>query len=381
MPVTIDTANLTANSFPGFSPYPNAIDFFQNDNSFSNRASELLSSNFNPNDNLRYSSNGFVHTVIEAYSNHYHLVIRPDDVWISILSQLSFYINAHAEELRANFVTHEGKEELKLFIPPTPLNGINWDAAGDGMIALMNEHIVDKELSVWITPTFSTTTRADKTVSAMMMMACLKEYFEYTFIMLCGIPSVTLDGQKEDWVDILSRIEKLSSWGEEPAAWSSLLKPVIKKFIAAFDEEVDVDFWGHIASPRFFGSGSHTLGGWITAFCAFTWKGKYNGDADVINYSHVYHDERYVLDGVRYPIINKEDIPPGGAEVDIKIVDSYGTEYESLLITGNLGLKVTRGSTGDTVQNVPIWACCLRKSEKELRKQEEIRQQRFRMFG
>ena len=31
-------------------------------------------------------SNGFVDTVIDAYSNHRALVIRPDDVWITILA-------------------------------------------------------------------------------------------------------------------------------------------------------------------------------------------------------------------------------------------------------------------------------------------------------
>ena len=31
-------------------------------------------------------SNGFVDTVVEAYSRHHALVIRPDDVWIAILT-------------------------------------------------------------------------------------------------------------------------------------------------------------------------------------------------------------------------------------------------------------------------------------------------------
>lgn len=34
--------------------------------------------------------NGFVHTVVEAYNQHHHLVFRPDDVWIAILGQFNF---------------------------------------------------------------------------------------------------------------------------------------------------------------------------------------------------------------------------------------------------------------------------------------------------
>lgn len=42
------------------------------------------------------SGNGFVYSLIEAYSSHHPVHIRPEDVWFAILSQLGFYINAHA---------------------------------------------------------------------------------------------------------------------------------------------------------------------------------------------------------------------------------------------------------------------------------------------
>src|SRR5690349_20929723 len=38
---------------------------------------------------------GLVHIVIGAYNNHFNLVLRPDDVWQAIVTQLSFYVNAH----------------------------------------------------------------------------------------------------------------------------------------------------------------------------------------------------------------------------------------------------------------------------------------------
>jgi Domain of unknown function (DUF4419) len=56
--------------------------------------------------------NGLVHTCLKAYNRHHHLFLRPDDVWIAIITQFSFYVNKHAEELRSSFVTHEGKKEL-----------------------------------------------------------------------------------------------------------------------------------------------------------------------------------------------------------------------------------------------------------------------------
>lgn len=51
-------------------------------------------------------------TAVHAYSQHHHLELRPDDIWICIISQLSIYVNAHAEELRSMFVSRSGKKEL-----------------------------------------------------------------------------------------------------------------------------------------------------------------------------------------------------------------------------------------------------------------------------
>jgi hypothetical protein len=62
--------------------------------------------------NIIPSSNGLVMATYEAYSHHHHLKIRPEDVWFTILTQITFYINAHAEELRSSFVSHAAKEEL-----------------------------------------------------------------------------------------------------------------------------------------------------------------------------------------------------------------------------------------------------------------------------
>ena len=77
------------------------------------QCAELLQSSFDSKkmdfSTVFNTSNGFVNTVTKAYNNHHHLIfkfvfslllvsliciyfimIRPDDVWIAILSQFSF---------------------------------------------------------------------------------------------------------------------------------------------------------------------------------------------------------------------------------------------------------------------------------------------------
>jgi hypothetical protein len=61
---------------------------------------------------------------------------------------------------------------------------------------------------------------------------------------MCGIPVVTLEGEKRDCENILHCPDVLSTFGlgEEPSAWVTLLRPIISKFISAFDGEPYVVF-------------------------------------------------------------------------------------------------------------------------------------------
>ncbi|OCK79451.1 hypothetical protein K432DRAFT_455361 [Lepidopterella palustris CBS 459.81] len=60
--------------------------------------------------------NGFVNVILRAFQQDFHLILRPDDMWLSILTQFSMYVNGHAEELRSIFVACEGKERLTIDI-------------------------------------------------------------------------------------------------------------------------------------------------------------------------------------------------------------------------------------------------------------------------
>lgn len=78
---------------------------------------ELLQSSIASSDlqKLIPNTNGFVYSCIQAYNDHQNLTIRPDDVWLCILTQFSLYVNKHEGEMREYFVAHEsGKKELEV---------------------------------------------------------------------------------------------------------------------------------------------------------------------------------------------------------------------------------------------------------------------------
>jgi hypothetical protein len=76
------------------------------------------------------------------------------------------------------------------------------------MTPLMESKIVDPHLREWIMPTFSTRV-TDTTMHAIITMASMKAYFSYGFSIYCGIVKVTLEGTKEDWQKIASRLENM----------------------------------------------------------------------------------------------------------------------------------------------------------------------------
>lgn len=238
--------------------------------------------------------NGFVDTAIIAYNEHHHLVIRPDDVWMSILSQFCLYVNANAEALRHLFVQDEGKKVLTIDMrgagaakkvdEKSPSLQIDFGVVAKGLTDLFQNYISDTDFRDWFLPSFSTTTETDRVVASSIMMATFKEYLAPEACILCGIPAVTLLGDRDDWEKIRTKARDLLKYdkGGQMANWYRLLNPVLERFVRTFDTEEeghysrkDRDyFWQRIANVHVGGSGPTWLSGWITAFCFFDSEGK-----------------------------------------------------------------------------------------------------------
>ena len=207
---------------------------------------------------LHPSNNGFVRAAVAAYCQHHHLTIRPEDIWFAILTQLSLFVNANAEEMRPFFVAHEGQKELRVQAVGT-VHSVDMGALARQMSNLLAENVNDPELHPWIMPAFSTTTENDRVVASIIMMGALQKYFSYTFKLKCGLPSVTLLGVREDWLEIRQRLEMLPQLGNEPTEFYQLLKPILSHFVESFsspEAQETKDFWQEIAHQSG-GSGPH----------------------------------------------------------------------------------------------------------------------------
>ncbi|EHK47167.1 hypothetical protein TRIATDRAFT_184268, partial [Trichoderma atroviride IMI 206040] len=294
---------------------------------------------------------GLIEGIIRAFQQDLHLVIRPDDIWLAITTQLSFYINAHAEELRHLFVTHEGQKQLIVDLTPQTMENLDMAYAAVLFSQLIQGNVIDPELASWMLPNFTTSTSNDVSVAAMVMMATTKAYFEYIILVGCGFPSVTLLGEREDWVSLLERLPKLAEFGDEPKEWSKLLIKVVEKMIETYDHPDDQtikDFWMkavHKTGAEASGRGLKSLSGWITAFCFW------DGEGSKIH--------QLVIDDVAFPIIRADSVPKAVVEVPVKVVDtSTMTEYDTTVIAGSIGMIATTSENQavfDTFQPQSGW--------------------------
>ena len=291
------------------------------------------------------SNHGFVWAVFHAYSDHHHLTLRPEDVWFSILTQLGFFVNGHAEELRSFFVSHEGQKELEV-VDVGSLGSVDFGAMALRMTRLIEKNVVDEELRSWIMPDFSTTTESDQVVAAILMMGALQKYFSYKVGLLCGIPSVTLLGEREDWARIVTKLDKLRQLGDEPARFAQLLRPVLNHFVASFDRPNAPDvlaFWNKCAHEYSGGSGPTWLSGWITAFCFWNEDGQLLCQETMHSSSSKEFKSReteFGLDDALSRRVDTDEVPSGCASVPVT-VDDNGKTYDTVMLAGLIGIQAT----------------------------------------
>ncbi|KAJ7485952.1 hypothetical protein FB451DRAFT_1231506 [Mycena latifolia] len=419
MPVSFPVATHPAKSYQGRTGSTAAHALATACPKVDTKVGEILQSSFGSGGqipNLVPNANGFVATLLDAYTKDRALVIRPDDVWLAILSQFNFFVTARAELLRANFVAHEGKEELVIDARPNKRYDVDFGRLAVEMTGLVEKNVVDPALRSWAIPTFTTTTATDTTVGAVLLMATLKNYFEYKILLGgCGIPRVTLEGEREDWVDILGRLEKLKEYGLETTAWYHLLRPVIVRFVAAFDAPMspaNVEFWQRVANYTPGGSGrGDYYTGWITAFTVFDKEGHWLGNSLDKNaapgtdpatlataqfwatYARVVThrlcdwsgpNEHLVLDDTPFHRLSGKGVPPGYGEVDIKLIED-DVLYDCAMVAGLVGMNVSssgdRALSGsgedDTVSPVAGWWMFVKVDEEVMQKRthDAFRQQ------
>ncbi|KAG5179160.1 hypothetical protein JKP88DRAFT_270402 [Tribonema minus] len=303
-------------------------------------------------------SNGFVDTIVHAYNEHHHLIIRPDDVWSAITIQFSYYVNLHAEKLRPIFVDFQGKKEL-VVDGFGSLFTADYAALATLMSGEIAKNIKDPSIREWVLPGFTTTTDHDKVVGSVVLMAAMQKYFSFKMRLSCGLPSVTLLGELSDWQEIEARAKRLADFDAGDglmAEWSGLLAPILEQFTLSAQGKPSTDFWSKVCHRIGGASGPTYLSGWVTAFAVFNEKGKWVGRSEASLGSYLFKDRwadaapaaTNTTDGPaeqqpEWPFVDTSHIPSGTVSVPVT-VDDHGTEYKTTLTAGHFGCTIVDGT-------------------------------------
>ena len=187
-------------------------------------------------------------TFYTAFAQHRSITLSPDMIWLLISQGFSRYVNAHAEELRSLFVDHEGKKELVVITGRGLLSAPEDWPKVIGEFAFKINQNTKGDIANIITADFSTTGPVERVVSQVTLMESVKSYFDYTVMVICGIPSITLTGTPEDWQRVLDKTMKLKHYGLDE--WIGSLEPILKEFVRAAEGHPNRGFWQNIVMKK-----------------------------------------------------------------------------------------------------------------------------------
>ena len=214
---------------------------------------------------------GLLRAVQWAFAGHYPLVLTPDAVWLCIAQGFALHVNGDAERLRGKLARHEERVKVAIrrddFLKGSAENP--WpevfQAFSDSIAAQLGKQ---RDLVVC---DFSTTGPSERVASEIVLMDAMKQLFEYSFLTMCGIPKITLEGTVEDWRSIRRRAEALREY--ELGWWVSGLAPVLDKLVATAEGRIDVEFWQSLFKLSD-GSGGPYVTGWINVLFPYLRAGK-----------------------------------------------------------------------------------------------------------
>lgn len=302
------------------------------------------------------SNHGLVGTVLAAYCLHHNLVLRPDDFWVAIMTQFSFYVTANAEALRDKLVDFEGKKELTIY-GDGELFTCNFGKVSTAMVDnQIAKNIKDPEIAAWAIPNFSTTKEEDRIVCAISLMSSLQNFFKYKCALECGIPNVTLLGTLDDWKELRKRVDKILEFQvpnvEHLDTWVCFLQKVTDNLVFNYENPNHPDtlkFWDNVAEDDSGGSGPSYTNGWIGVFSSWTAKGEWQGICEMEEYA--FSSNKIPTE---WPVLDTEDLTVGIVSVPL-LVDDNGCEYHCHMFAGQLGYEVIDDENKDTIYSRSDW--------------------------
>lgn len=211
--------------------------------------------------------NQFILAAQTAFQKKYQFVWTPDMLFLLILQGAASLMDGNPEKYQEHF----DKPSFFLETEEKFQDGEGWARAftefSEPLKTAIGQDLID-----FLIPNFTTSQFIEKAACKIALMGSVKFTCEYHPGPANGIPGFTLKGSKEDYEEVITKVEKLLKhfkMGE----WLDTLKPVMAQFIKFAEKECDKQFWKNFC--EFNSESGDSVTGWIQAFFP-TQKGCYS---------------------------------------------------------------------------------------------------------
>ncbi|MFD0276889.1 DUF4419 domain-containing protein [Kitasatospora sp. NPDC127111] len=230
-----------------------------------------------------------------AFAGHLPLSLSPDVLWYAVVHEVAVHVRLDPDRYAGLFGGGgsggrgggggsggrgggggsggaDGGVAGKRSIEVRDDRTVGPDADWSRSIRLVREPLekaLGADLVELFQPVFSTTTPDDVCSVLVALMDVVSPYYEFTWITMCGIPRIRLEGTAEDWRLLARRVGELAeTFGEGLRPWFAGLLPVLRTVAdTAAGGAVDEAFWRSLSTLES-RSGGDRVSGWITAFFA-----------------------------------------------------------------------------------------------------------------
>jgi hypothetical protein len=329
---------------------------------------------FTPEEYQKYGlvncfNNGLIETIQECYDNHRPLILSPDAIWLAICQGTSIHINQKYDSLKNVIFIKDKPDEIIVRNDSLEYDVKHWKKLLSSFSEETKQYTKRDYYSFFVSE-YSTTSAVEKAVYQITLLESYKKAFDYVGESGCGIPSITLKGNKKDWETILSKLDQLNDLGL--SNWATNLKPVISEFVNVFDGKINKEFWKSIYKSASEYNGFY-ISGWITKFFPYIKeKGKWDDNSYDEEKSAWKVDELFMpnkfLDGDRYLLstLSTDNFPSGLAKINVKWENHFkGTTKDMEIYAGFFAIKQY---SDKSLEPFITWAVC-EKNAKNLDRQ------------
>jgi len=301
--------------------------------------------------------NAFIGTVHQSYDEHRPLVLTPDVIWLTIMQGLSIHVNEHAKKLEKKIFKKNKPKRLLVRNDSLEQGSEHWE---DLIDALANQTSVytRKNYYDFFVPEFSTTNKIHTTTYQITLLHTYKKTFKYVGESGCGIPYISLTGEKADWEWIEQNLDKLDDFGLSD--WKNELKPVIREFINVYEHKINKAFWQDFYK-NMTEYNAYYISGWILKFFPYQKTLKYTSLTDhetgAPKAEKIFVRNKYIY-GNKYLLskLSPGDLPAGILKVELVWNNYFKHKKTNLQVYA--GFFAIKQYADKSLEPVISWAIC-----------------------